>query len=130
VKLVPAIKPAGWLATTLLFGAPAVIFALLFIGWDQSLFCHHTSPSCIFHLSLILPLSLMFIAALVGAALDAGSLSGKSLAERLRLSAPHGTVWLWATVPSGFVFGGTRADLVAVAASWLALWRSQRDANA
>ena len=109
MKLVPAIKPAGWIATTLLFGAPALIFALLFIGWDQSLFCHHTSRWCIFHLSLILPLSLMFIAALVGAALDAGPFSWKSLAQRLRLSAPQGTVGLWGIL----MFGGTRADLVA-----------------
>ena len=113
MKLVPAIKPAGWLATTLLFGAPALIFALLFIGWDQSLFCHHISRWGIFHLSLILPLSLMFIAALVGAALDAGPFSRKSLAQRLRLSAPQGTVGLWGTALSRFMFGGTRADLVA-----------------
>src|SRR6202011_2617237 len=30
VHLAPAIRPAGWLATTLLFGVPALVFALLF----------------------------------------------------------------------------------------------------
>jgi hypothetical protein len=56
-------------------------------------------------LLLILPLALMLVVALVGAALDLGSVSWKSLRQRLRLSAPTGTAWLWAAALSGFMFG-------------------------
>lgn len=116
-----AIKPAGWIATTLLFGVPALVFAFLFHRIGPALLHHGTSWWRIFHLLLILPLALMLVAALVGAALDLGSVSRKGLWQRLRLSAPRGTAWLWAAALSGFMFGGNWADLVAVAASWLAL---------
>jgi hypothetical protein len=66
-----AIKPAGWFATTLLFGVPALVFAFLFHQLD--LWHHGTSWWRIFHLLLVLPLALMLVAALVGAALDLGS---------------------------------------------------------
>ena len=66
---------------------------------------HGTSWWSIFHLLLILPLALTLVIALVGAALDLGSVSWKSLRQRLRLSAPTGTAWLWAAALSGFMFG-------------------------
>jgi len=119
-------KPAGWLATTLLFGVPALLFAFLFHWLGPHLWHRGTSWWRIFHLLLILPLSLMLAAALVGATLDVSSVSWKNLVQRLRLSAPQGTAWLWAAALSGFMFGGTSADLVAVAASWFALWREKR----
>jgi membrane protease YdiL (CAAX protease family) len=120
-----AIRPAGWLATTLLFGVPASVFAFLFHILGPDLRHHGTSWWRIFHLLLILPLALMLVAALVGAAFDLGSVSWKSLWQRLRLSAPRGTAWLWAAALSGFMFGGNWADCVAVAASWLALWKEK-----
>ena len=125
VQPAAAIKPAGWLATTLLFGVPALVFAFLFHRLGPDLWRHRTSWWHIFHLLLILPLALMLVAALVGAALDLGSVTWKSLWQRLRLSAPRGTAWLWAAALSGFMFGGNWADLVAVAASWLALWKEK-----
>jgi len=67
----------------------------------------------------------MLVAALVGTALDLDSVSSKTLWQRLRLSAPRGTAWLWASTLSGFMFGGNWADCVAIAASWLALLKEK-----
>ena|GEM_PF-467848 len=113
------------MATALLFGGPTLVFALLFHRLGPDLWRHGTSWWHIFHLLLILPLALMLVAALVGAALDLPSVSVRSLRQRLRLSAPRGTAWLWAAALSGFMFGGNWADLVAVAASSLALWKEK-----
>jgi membrane protease YdiL (CAAX protease family) len=121
VHWAPVIKPASWLATTLLFGAPALIFAFLFHRLGPDLWQQVISWWLIFHLLLVLPLALMLVAALMGAAIDLRSVSWKGLRERLRLSAPSGVVWLWAAALSGFMYGGNWADLIAVAVSWFAL---------
>ncbi len=105
-----------------MFGVPALVFAFLFHWLGPILWHHGISWWRIFHVLLTLPLALMLAAALVGATLDLGSVSWKGLGQRLRLSAPRWTAWLWAAGLSGFMFGGNSADLVAVAASWLALW--------
>jgi membrane protease YdiL (CAAX protease family) len=118
-------KPAGWLATTLLFGVPAVIFAFLFHWLGPELWRQGTSWWRIFHLLLVLPLALMLVAAPLGAAIDLRSVSWKALQQRLRLSLPSVTVWLWAAALSGFMYGGNWADLVAVAGSWFALWKER-----
>jgi membrane protease YdiL (CAAX protease family) len=67
----------------------------------------------------------MFVAALIGAAVDQRSMSWKGIKQRLRLSAPSATTWLWAAALSGFMYGGNWADLLAVTASWLALWKEK-----
>ena len=67
----------------------------------------------------------MFAAALIGAAVDQRSISWKDIKQRLRLSAPSATAWLWAAALSGFMYGGNGADLLAVTASWLALWKEK-----
>ena len=67
----------------------------------------------------------MFVAALIGAAVDQRSTSWKGIKQRLRLSAPSATAWLWAAALAGFMYGGNWADLLAVAASWLALWKEK-----
>jgi membrane protease YdiL (CAAX protease family) len=67
----------------------------------------------------------MLMAALIGATVDQRSISWKDIEQRLRLSAPNPTAWLWATALSGFMYGGSLADLLAVAASWLALWKEK-----
>lgn len=76
-------------------------------------------------MSLILPLALMLVAALVGAAVDVGSISLRKLRQRLRLPHPKWTTWLWAIALSGFMYGGNRADVVAVGAAWIALWKEK-----
>ena len=119
----PAISPAGWLASSLLFGIPALIFAFLFHWAGPSLLRQMSSWWRIFHLLLILPLALMLIAAIIGAAIDIRFASWRALKQRLRLSAPNATVWIWAAAISGFMYGGNWEDLFAIAASWLALWR-------
>jgi hypothetical protein len=119
----PAIRPAGWLASLFLFGIPASTFAFLFHWAGPSLLRQMSSWWRIFHLVLILPLALMLIASLVGAAIDVRSTSWKALTQRLRLTAPNATAWMWAAALSGFMYGGDWEDLAAVAASWLALWR-------
>jgi membrane protease YdiL (CAAX protease family) len=118
-------KPASWLATTLLFGVPAVIFAFLFHRLGPYLWRQGISWWCIFHLLLVLPLALMLVAALLGAAIDLRSVSWNGLRERLRLSAPSGVAWLWAAALSGFMYGGNWGDLTAVAVSWFALWKEK-----
>ena len=118
-------KPASWIATILLFGVPALVFAFLFHWLGPDLWQQGTSWWSIFHLLLVFPLALMLAAALLCAALDVRSISWKSLRERLRLTVPSGTVWLWAIALSGFMYGGNWADLIAVAASWLALWKEK-----
>ena len=67
----------------------------------------------------------MFVAALIGAAFDQRSIAWKGIKQRLRLSAPSATAWLWAAALSGFMYGGNWADLLAVTASWLALWKEK-----
>ena len=121
----PAIRPASWIATALLFGVPALVFALLFHWLGPNLRQEGTTWWRIFPLLLILPLACMFVAALIGAAIDQHSVSWKCLKPRLRLSAPNPTAWFWAAALSGFMYGGNWADLLAVAASWLALWREK-----
>jgi len=119
------IKPAYWFATALLFGVPALTFAFLFHRVGPSLWQRGSSWWHIFHLLLILPLSCMFVAALIGAAIDQRSISSRALKERLRLSTPGATIWIWAAALSGFMYGGNWADLLAVAASWFALWKER-----
>ena len=121
----PAIRPASWIVRALLFGVPALAFAFLFHWMGPNLRQGGTSWWRIFHLLLILPLTCMFVAALIGAAIDQRSFSWKGIKERLRLSAPSATAWLWAVALSGFMYGGNGADLVAVTAAWLALWREK-----
>jgi len=125
VQKARAIRPASWIATSFLFGLPALTFAFLFHWLGPNLLQGGTSWWRIFHLLLILPFTLMFTAALIGAAVDQQSLSWKGITQRLRLSAPSATTWLWAAALSGFMYGGNWADLIAVAASWLALWREK-----
>lgn len=84
---------------------------------------HGSSWWRIFHVLLILPLAVFLVAAVVGAARDVRSAAWTTIAHRLRLSAPDGTAWFWAAALSGFMYGGDWEDAIAVAASWLALWR-------
>ena len=121
----PAMKPASWLATTLLFGVPALIFAFLVHWLGPDLWQQGTSWWRIFHLLLVLPLALMLIAALLGAAIDLRSISWKALRQGLRLSVPGGVAWLWAAALSGFMYGGNWADSITVAVSWFALWKEK-----
>ena len=120
-----ATRPADWLATVLLFGVPALIFALLFHQLGPNLLQQGTSWWRIFHVLLILPLACMLLAALIGAALDLPTISWPGLMQRLRLGAPTTAAWLWAAALSGFMYGGNWPDLLAVIASWLALWKEQ-----
>ena len=116
-------RPAGWLASLFLFAVPAIVFALLFHWAGPILLNENISWWRIFHLLLILPLTLMLLSAIVGAALDVPSTSWSLIAERLRLTHTDVTTWLWAGALSGFMFGGNWQDVLAIAASWLALWR-------
>ncbi len=125
VQKAPPIRPASWIVTALLFGVPALAFAFLFHWLGPNLRQGGTSWWRIFHLLLILPLTCMFVAALIGAAVDQRSISWKGIKERLRLSTPSATAWLWAAALSGFMYGGNGADLLAVTASWLALWKEK-----
>jgi membrane protease YdiL (CAAX protease family) len=118
-------KPASWLATTLLVGVPALIFAFLFHWLGPDLWRRGTSWWRIFHLLLVLPLAVMLVAALLGAAVDLRSVSWKGLRQRLRLAGPSVTGWMWAAALSGFMYGGNWADLIAVALSWFALWKEK-----
>lgn len=122
VKFSHTMKPAGWVASAALFGVPALVFAFLFHWLGPHLVQQGTSWWRIFHLLLILPLSLMLVAALCGAAFEVKVPGWKGLIERLRLAVPQRTVWLWAIALSGFMFGGTVADLVALVSAGLALW--------
>src|SRR6267378_7489176 len=70
VQKAPAIRPANWIATAFLFGVPALAFAFLFHWLGPNLRQGGTSWWRIFHLLLILPLTCMFVAALIGAAID------------------------------------------------------------
>ena len=65
----------------------------------------------------------MLAAAILGASVDVRSVSLKGLQQRLRLSGPSATVWLWAAALSGVMYGGNWPDLFAIAVSWLALWK-------
>ena len=47
----------------------------------------------------------MFVAALIGAAVDQRSMSWKGIKQRLRLSAPSATAWLWAAALWVYVWG-------------------------
>jgi hypothetical protein len=84
VKFSHAMRPAGWFASALLFGVPALVFAFLFHWLGPHLVQQGTSWWRIFHLLLILPLSLMLVAALCGAALEVKFPGWKGLIERLR----------------------------------------------
>lgn len=118
-------KSAGWGATALLFGVPALIFLFLFHWLGPELLRQGTSWWRTFHLLLVLPLTLMLISGLLGAAIDLHPVSWMSVRQRLRLSVPRGTTWLWAVALAGFMYGGIWADLLAVAGSWLALWKEK-----
>jgi hypothetical protein len=74
---------------------------------------------------LILPLTLLLVSAIVGAALEVHSTSRIVIAERLRLTNTDVTIWLWSAALSGFMFGGNWQDLLAIAASWVALFREK-----
>src|SRR5260370_6826607 len=108
-----------------LFGVPALVFALLFHWLGPDLLRRGTSWWRIFHLVLVLPLALMLAAALLAAVVDLRSVSWKSLQQRLRLSVPGGTVWLWAAALSRFMYVGTRPALFAIPLSCFAPSKAQ-----
>ena len=116
-----ATRPANWLATALLFGVPALIFALLFHQLGPKLLQQGTSWWRIFNILLILPLACMLLAAIIAAALDLPTICWPGLVQRLRLGAPSAAAWLWAAALSGFMYGGNWPDLLAVITSWVAL---------
>jgi len=82
VQRAPAIRPASWSVTALLFGVPALslslslslslalAFAFLFHWLGPNLRQGGTTWWRIFHLLLILPLTCMLVAALIGAAVE------------------------------------------------------------
>jgi membrane protease YdiL (CAAX protease family) len=119
-------RPAGWLATILLFGVPGAVFALLFHSVGPDLWRLGISWWRIFHVLLVLPLSFMLMAAFAGATFDLRpSFSWRRLGQRLRLSLPNGIVWIWAAALSAFMYGGNWADVFAVVAAWFALWKEK-----
>lgn len=101
------------------------MFAVLFHWVGPSLWHRGASWWRIFHVLIILPLALMLIAALVGAVRDVHSVSMRKIRQRLRLSFPIWSTWLWAIALSGFMYGGNWADVVAIAAAWIALWKEK-----
>jgi membrane protease YdiL (CAAX protease family) len=125
VNPAPKTRPAGWLATALLFGIPALIFAFLFHSLGPILLRQGMSWWRIFHWLLLVPLAVMLIVALVAASKDLSYVSWIGLRQRLRLLVPSNTVWLWAMALSGFMYGGNFADVLAVVAAWLALRREK-----
>jgi len=108
-----------------LFGVWALAFAFLFHWLGPKLWKEGSSWWHIFHWLLILPLACMLVAAFLGAAVDLRPIFPTGLKQRLRLCAPSATAWLWAAALSGFMHGGNRADLLAVAGSWFALWKEK-----
>jgi len=107
-----AIKPAGWLGTTFLFGVPALVSRVPIIEGifgDKGLHGGAFSPCCSF-----CTLALMLGAALLGATLLICVRSWKrppTTAAPLRPVARLGS----GSGSSGFMYGGTWADLFAVA---------------
>lgn len=121
-------KRAGWPASLLLFGVPAAAFALLFHLGGPALRRAGVSWFVAFHLLLTLPLAILLVASIVGARREAGGHSWSSLRHRLRLNRLDAAGWAWTVALSGFMYGGNIADLVAIAASYVALWREKRKA--
>jgi len=74
VQRASAIRPASWSVTALLFGVPALAlalaFAFLFHWLGPNLRQGGTTWWRVFHLLLILPLTCMLVAALIGAAVE------------------------------------------------------------
>jgi len=118
-------KPAGWLATIVLFGIPAAIFWCLFHLVGPALQHHGASWWLIFQILLLVPLGAMLLATYLCAGLNASSAGWNYLTHRLRLTRPASSVWIWAIALSAFMHGGDWQDGVAVLASWLALWKEQ-----
>jgi membrane protease YdiL (CAAX protease family) len=118
-------KPAGWLATIVLFGIPAAIFWCLFHLVGPALRHHGASWWLIFQILLLVPLGTMLLATYLCVRLDANSAGWNCLMHRLRLTRPDPSVWIWAIALSGFMHGGDWQDGLAVLASWLALWKEQ-----
>src|ERR1700691_1079458 len=118
-------RRAGWLATLALFGVPALVFASLFHWLGPRLLDSGSSWWGTFHWLLILPLACMLGAAILGAVVDVRPLSLQGLKQRLRLCAPQTSAWIWAAALSGFMYGGSWGDSLAVAASWIALWKEK-----
>src|SRR4029077_18668649 len=102
-----------------------LIFAFLFHWLGPLLLRAGVSWWGIFHALLIVPLTLMLAAAILGAAFDERSFAWKALGERLRLRLPNGTVWIWAAALSGVMFGGNWGGVLAVFGAWFALWKKK-----
>jgi hypothetical protein len=115
VQKAPAIRPANWIATALLFGVPALAlalalaFAFLFHWLGPNLRQEGTSWWRIFHLLLILPLTCMFVAALIGAAFD------RSFADLLGVDHERVRLWTFARAAAGPRDDWSNGDLVALA---------------
>jgi membrane protease YdiL (CAAX protease family) len=112
--------PAGWLASGLLFGVPALVFALLFHVVGPALQRSGLSWWVLFHLLLVLPLAALLLAALLAGCRAARG--GPALLGYLRLSPPGLAACLWGGALAGFMYGGALADSLAVILAWAALW--------
>lgn len=117
----PAVQPAGWRSTALLFGVPALTFFGLFHFAGPRLRAGGASWWALLHILLIMPLGLMLAGAIIGCFID-GARHRSDLVARLRLQRPSFAAWTWAAGLAGFMFGGDLADGVAVCCAFMALF--------
>ena len=119
-------KPAGWLATIVLFGVPGAIFWCLFHLLGPALRHNGYSWWTVFQALLVLPLGLLLLATYLCVRADAPSAPWNAWRRRLRLVAPDRPGWFWAIALCGFMHGGNWEDAVAVAAAFVALWSERK----
>jgi membrane protease YdiL (CAAX protease family) len=119
------LKPAGRLATLVLFGGPAAIFWCLFHVVGPALRRNDVSWWLIFQILLLVPLGALLLATYWCVRHEIGSAGWAGWMQRLRVDLPNPSVWIWAIALSGFMHGGDWEDGVAVLAAWLALWQEQ-----
>ena len=111
--------PAGWLASSFLFGVPALIFWTLFHWLGPVLRSAGVSWLLIFHLLLIVPLACMLAAPFVF--LRVHHAFSPSWVKQLRLTKPRPSAWLWVASLSGFMYGGDLADAISLLTAFAAL---------
>jgi membrane protease YdiL (CAAX protease family) len=111
------IKPMGFGISLLYFGIPSAAITFSIYFFMQRFHSEGMSDFVNFYLTMVLPLALMLVAALVAYKLEGRVITWKALAERFRLRGITRKVWLFVLVL--FVVMALFQVLLGFTAKWL-----------
>jgi membrane protease YdiL (CAAX protease family) len=115
------IKPASFYISLILFGASSLLFFLFLYIILPSLSYTGASWFLIYNISLVMPMAILLIAALIGYKFEGLPFTWPSIFQRFRLKPMKTDTWFWAITLCVFMYGGEYSLPVAFMFAWLAI---------